>query len=288
MAGDWIPMRMDLLDDPAVIAIAAALNMEEYAVAGRLLKLWSWANRHLKDGHASVPDKWVDDYLDTAGFAAAMLRVGWLRTRSGGGLEFTSFDRWNSQGAKIRLGETLRKRAFRERKGHKDCPDSVPARVPKVSRTKPPARPGPEKRRGEKSKDPPNPPKGGGENPEEVNTPPPRARDLLFDAVAEVTASDPATAGGHVGKVKVALEGADPSYTPEEVREFGRRFHEFCSWAAKDGRANPTLGELQKYIGRVRAGKSPPSTPKPGKGYVEFGNAEPMTFRKEQPCDSPT
>ncbi len=155
MAGEWIPMRMDLLDDPSVIAMSSALNLEEYAVVGRLLKLWSWANRHLKDGHAFVPDKWVDDYVGTPGFASAMLTAGWLRTRSSGGLEFTSFDRWNSQGAKIRLGETLRKRAFREKKTTPDKASNSPGYVPVLSRTIPPVCPGPEKRRVEKSKEQP-------------------------------------------------------------------------------------------------------------------------------------
>jgi len=170
MAGDWIPMRVDLLDDPAVIVIAAAVGLDEYGVAGRLLKLWSWANRHLKDGRVSVPDKWVDDYTGTTGFAAAMLLAGWLRTRSGGGLEFTSFDRWNSNGAKIRLGETLRKRAFREKKG---CPDPVP----NLSRTKPGSGPGPEKRREEKrreeDKTPLPPANGGGDDQQPKVTIPP-------------------------------------------------------------------------------------------------------------------
>lgn len=168
MAGEWIPMRTDLLDDPAVIQMAAALGVDEYAIAGRLLKLWSWANRHLKDGHAAVPDNWVDDYLDTAGFAAAMLTAGWLRTRSGGGLEFTSFDRWNSNGAKIRLGETLRKRAFRGRQGAKAGTPAGPETVPKVSRTNP----GPEESREEKSKD--NTPSG-------CAAPPPAAAEIVPD-----------------------------------------------------------------------------------------------------------
>ena len=61
MAGDWIPLRADVHEDPAVIAIAAALGMEEYAVVGRLHKLWSWANRQLADGNAAcVTDSWID------------------------------------------------------------------------------------------------------------------------------------------------------------------------------------------------------------------------------------
>src|SRR5262249_47233671 len=47
---------------------------------------------------------------------------------------------------------------------------------------------------------------------------PSRKRDELFDAVAEVTASDPKASGSHIGKVCAALRSADPPYTPTEVR----------------------------------------------------------------------
>lgn len=76
----------------------------------------------------------------------------------------------------------------------------------------------------------------------------------MFDAVAEITASEPASCGPHVGKIISLLADAVPPYTPDEVREFGRRFTELCPWAKKDGgRVRPTLGEVVKYIGGVRA-----------------------------------
>lgn len=80
----------------------------------------------------------------------------------------------------------------------------------------------------------------------------PRKRDELFDAVAEVTSTDPDAAGSHVAKVAHALRGASPPYTAAEVREFARRLGEFCPWAARDGRAKPELGELQKHIRKLR------------------------------------
>lgn len=74
----------------------------------------------------------------------------------------------------------------------------------------------------------------------------------LFDAVAEITNSDPKATGGHVGKVAALLAKADPPYTPQDVREFARRFPDLCEWAGKDGRQTPTLGEVEKYIGYLR------------------------------------
>ena len=41
VAGDWIPMRTDLAEDPAVIAIAAATDLDEFAVVGRPIRVGS-------------------------------------------------------------------------------------------------------------------------------------------------------------------------------------------------------------------------------------------------------
>lgn len=114
MAGDWIPMRLDLIDDPSVVQIATTLGMEEYAVIGRLLKLWGWANRHLEDGAATVTLEWVDAFLGVTGFARAMTSAGWLEPQNGA-VSFPNFDRWNSQGAKRRIAKTAQKQAERAR-----------------------------------------------------------------------------------------------------------------------------------------------------------------------------
>ena len=91
-------------------------------------------------------------------------------------------------------------------------------------------------------------PKAGKDKPKK-----PRVRNLLFDAVAEVTGSDPVVTGSHVAKIAGLLGTAEPPYSPEEVHEFGRRFVEFCPWSKIDNRGRPTLGELEKNIGKVRA-----------------------------------
>lgn len=107
MAGDWIAMRVDLTDDPAVIAIATTLGLDEYGVVGRLHRLWSWADAQLVDGNAhSVTVSWVDRYLGTSGFASALLSAGWLEAKSDGqtgGICFPKFGRWNTKSAKQRL-----------------------------------------------------------------------------------------------------------------------------------------------------------------------------------------
>jgi hypothetical protein len=81
-----------------------------------------------------------------------------------------------------------------------------------------------------------------------------REPDLLFDAIAEVTGTDPKASAGYVAKVRKALGEAEPPYTPEEVMEFGRRFKALCPYSAKEDRL-PNLGEVEKYIGKLRAAK---------------------------------
>jgi DNA-binding Lrp family transcriptional regulator len=73
----------------------------------------------------------------------------------------------------------------------------------------------------------------------------PRPRDPLFDAIAQVTHTDPATAGSSIAKVKAVLAKATPPYTPAEVIRFGA---EWPAWKDKP----PTLWQLKEQIGIVR------------------------------------
>lgn len=102
MAAVWIKMRVDLDEDPAVIAMAEILGLDEFAVVGRLHSLWSWADGQSRDGHASgVTEKWIDRRMRCDGFAAAMVKVGWIVFTSDG-LNFPHFDRHNGETAKQR------------------------------------------------------------------------------------------------------------------------------------------------------------------------------------------
>jgi hypothetical protein len=146
MAGDWIKMRVDLNDDPAVICMADSLDVDEYAVIGRLHKLWCWADRQTADGHANgVTNVWLDRYVSMTGFADAMHAVGWLHYDDNG-VTFPSFDKHNGTTAKRRAENARRQQLSRARRA--EC--VTDAR--------------PEKRREEKRKKkiPPKPPKGGG------------------------------------------------------------------------------------------------------------------------------
>lgn len=102
MAGDWIKMRTDLATDPAVIAIASALGLEEDAVVGKLHRLWSWADQQTEDGNGrGVTETWIDRYIGVSGFALEMHRAGWL-TVSNGGVSFPKFEKHNGKTGKAR------------------------------------------------------------------------------------------------------------------------------------------------------------------------------------------
>lgn len=102
MAGDWIKMRTALADDPAVIAMADRLGVDEFSVVGRLHHLWSWADSQSRDGHAvGVTVRWLNRYVQCDGFAEALAHVGWL-TIDDQGIRFPNFDRHNGESAKAR------------------------------------------------------------------------------------------------------------------------------------------------------------------------------------------
>lgn len=102
MAGDWLKMRHDLADDPAVIRVAAELSIDEDMVIGKLFRLWSWADRHTTEGEADgIGMSWVDRLTRCEGFGAALERAGWL-AKTAGGLCFPRFHRHCSDTAKAR------------------------------------------------------------------------------------------------------------------------------------------------------------------------------------------
>ncbi len=123
MAADWIPMRIDLRDDPAVIAIAAATQLDPDTVVGKLLRIWGWANRQLHKGDAPVTlEAWIDTFVGAKSFAAAMMSVNWLATKNGK-LTFPKFDRWNSKNAKRRAltAERMRRHRASQRDAKSDA-----------------------------------------------------------------------------------------------------------------------------------------------------------------------
>jgi hypothetical protein len=158
MAGEWIKMRLDLAEDPAVIAMGGQTGLDEFAVVGRLQNLWSWADRQSRDGHAvGVTEKWIDARLRCDGFAKAMQSVGWLHLTAKG-IEFPNFDRHNGESAKKRALGTVRKAKQRAGLADPDAAESasqmshdVSHKVSRIKRDKSETR---EEKRREEDKNP--------------------------------------------------------------------------------------------------------------------------------------
>lgn len=113
MAGDWIKVRCDLDEDPAVAKMAAALGLDRFAVIGRLVKLWTWADRQSRDGNADVTLLYVDELTNTRGMGDAMVLAGWLEVPENGRIRFPRFDRHNGKSAKNRALGQRRQQTFR-------------------------------------------------------------------------------------------------------------------------------------------------------------------------------
>lgn len=144
MAGDWIKMRCELGHDPDVIQMAANLNMDEFAVVGRLHAVWSWLDQHSETGtNVRITTAYLDRLTACPGFAEAMRTVGWLSGRDSN-LTFPGYETHNGETAKHRASETKRKQKQRNK-----CPAKVGTNVPE--------KPGPEKRREEKNSTPVGP-----------------------------------------------------------------------------------------------------------------------------------
>ena len=118
MAGDWIPMRANLEDDPTVIAIARALKLQPDHVVGKLHRFWSWADSHTIDGQlCGVDAAWVDKHVDKRGFANAMASAPtpWLVIEDCG-IRIPNFTNWFGSSAKSRMLATRRQQVSRSQR----------------------------------------------------------------------------------------------------------------------------------------------------------------------------
>lgn len=159
MAGDWIKMRNDLPDDPAVIAIAVKLGIDEFAVIGRLHSFWVWVDEQSRDGHAAgVTCSWLNRKVQRDGFAEALADVGWLVVDEHG-LTIPNFDRHNGDTAKTRALGTRRKQRERALASAGNVPEFVTSTSLEMSRSERDKSVTREEKRRDKEI-PPNPPRG--------------------------------------------------------------------------------------------------------------------------------
>ena len=128
MAGDWIKMRMDLPEDPAVFKLTRLTGLDRYSVVGRLYAFWAWADKHAVDGrvdHATSTD--LDDVVAHEGFAEAMQEVRWL-VIGDDYLCIPKHDRHNGESAKERSLKNARQARWRA--GKDSDVDAAPSTSP--------------------------------------------------------------------------------------------------------------------------------------------------------------
>lgn len=118
MAADWIPMRLDIREDPAVIMMADALKVREEVIVGYLHSIWSWLSRQCHDGSVTgVTLSSLGRVTNLSGFPELMRDAGWIiETKNAAGLPMIvvpNWDRWLSKSAKYRIRAAERQRKSR-------------------------------------------------------------------------------------------------------------------------------------------------------------------------------
>jgi hypothetical protein len=114
MAGDWIKIRYELVDDPAVIGMSEALDMGTETIVGHLVHFWIWVDKQCADSNApSVTKRWLDRYVNVPGFTDALLAAGWLE-RNSVGFTIPNFERHFGKCSKRRGLAALRQQRSRK------------------------------------------------------------------------------------------------------------------------------------------------------------------------------
>ena len=135
MAGDWIKMRLDLLEDPAVMEMAESLDVREEVIVGYCHAFWSWVSRQCDDGTVSgVSLSSVGRRLNLPGFPEMLVKVGWLEYDESGSkpeIRIPNFERHLSGGAKDRARATDRQRTSRTRHASVTTKTNIPATLRK-------------------------------------------------------------------------------------------------------------------------------------------------------------
>ena len=102
MSLSWIKVRSHLKSDPKVICIAEDLKLDRYAVIGRVVAFWAWADEFSVDGNALVvTSSFIDEEFSCLGFASALRKVGWLSGQEGN-LTIPNFAKHMGKSAKSR------------------------------------------------------------------------------------------------------------------------------------------------------------------------------------------
>ncbi|EJA4364998.1 hypothetical protein MVR39_002755 [Escherichia coli] len=124
MASNWIKLEVITPDKPEIFRLAEILNIDPDAALGKVIRFWAWADQQMIDGNADcnargVTKSAIDRITFMAGFADALIQVGWL-VENDGGLSLPNFERHNGKSSKKRAVTNERVTKIRElkRKGN--------------------------------------------------------------------------------------------------------------------------------------------------------------------------
>lgn len=118
MAGDWIPARLDLHEDPAIVNIAKHLGQTENEVVGAVLRVWGWFSLHTSNGRTNMSIDYLDGRARLTGVCEGMRAEGWLKVRGDGLVAIPHWETWLGASAKKRLKAARRQANKRLRDRH--------------------------------------------------------------------------------------------------------------------------------------------------------------------------
>ncbi|EQB1435696.1 hypothetical protein ACYCCY_001121 [Shigella flexneri] len=124
MTSNWIKLEVITPDKPEIFRLAEILNIDPDAALGKVIRFWAWADQQMIDGNAEcnargVTKSAIDRITFMAGFADALIQVGWL-VETNGVLSLPNFERHNGKSSKKRAVTNERVTKIRElkRKGN--------------------------------------------------------------------------------------------------------------------------------------------------------------------------
>lgn len=121
---EWIPIRLDLAQDPDVIRMANRMKpaVRPEVIVGYLCSVWSWASKASEDGTVSgLTLDQIESTLHLPTFLHLMQEVGWVSevvATNGAVVTFENWEVWNSESRKKRLKSAKGKKIKRADK----CP----------------------------------------------------------------------------------------------------------------------------------------------------------------------
>lgn len=116
MRRPWIKIETCTPDKPEICSVATHLRMDPDTVVGKLVRLWSWAEKNrIKSNDLGVTKNFLDKLVGRKGFALALEQAGWLLDTNGK-LSFRNFQRHNHTEAQNRALTAMRVARHRQRK----------------------------------------------------------------------------------------------------------------------------------------------------------------------------